>query len=123
MSNLWGKSQAQRDADRQQVLFEREEIARRDQEVRDRRIAQMIHDQGIISDQRIMTPAELGARYALPRNFHFGTDIPAPTWREIEEVRAKTGRDDAGHSGKIVVAALVSLPVLLGLALLYLILT
>ncbi len=88
MTHLWGKSQAQRDADRQQVLFEREEIARRDEDLRLRRAP-------------LLQP--------VCRDYHFGTDIPAPTWREVEEARAMRGDDDAGHSGTIGILALLAI--------------
>lgn len=106
MSNprIWGKTMAELDEDHRKMLADRE---------------------------RAMTPQELGVKYALPRpivlrqepvrNFHFGTDIPAPTWKEIEDQRDRHGIDDAGHSGAWIVAAAFALPVAFVLALLYLI--
>ncbi len=141
---LWGKSAEQLQAARMKMIAWREELARRDAAARDRLTADMTRD---APRARSMTAAELGQHYrqamqsqgdedvrqriaaewlARPvrREYHFGTDIPAPTWQEVEAERARRGSDDAGHAGKwIVVAALFALPVLFALALLYLILT
>jgi hypothetical protein len=70
-------------------------------------------------DQEAKTPAALGQRYG--QAMHFGTDIPAPTWQEVEAERARHGRDDAGHMGKWIAAIAFLLPIALVLALVYLI--
>jgi len=107
LPHLWGKSQEQLQAERQEMIARREYIARRDAAAK--------------------TPAALGKRYGqalqpVRREYHFGTDIPRPTWREVEDARARTGRDDAG--GPILGMMAISAVVLaLAWAILYLALT
>lgn len=118
---FWGKSESELAAERNEMIARREFFAQRDQAARDRLVADMIRTQG---GQRAMTAVDLGQHYAnAMQPLHFGTDIPRPTWREVEDALASRGHDDAGHGGRWVFAAALMLPLALGLALLYLILT
>ena len=105
MPRLWGKSPEQLQAERQEMIARREFIARRDAAAK--------------------TPAALGWRYgqAVTRELHFGTDIPRPTWREVEDARARRGADDSGKVGLLVSVTIGGMAVFLALAVLYSILT
>lgn len=95
---LWGKNQDDLDAERQEMRAYAD-----------------------LAEQQNATPEQLGRHYgnklqpvsirhvegSTIRDCYFGTDIPAPTWREIEEYRAAQGEDDAGHGGGWVIATVL----------------
>lgn len=86
---LWGKTMAEIDEDHRKMLAER------------------------LAREQNATPQQLGQHYGnalqpVRRTYHFGTDIPAPSWEEIEMERARHGEDDAGHAGRIMIWGLVA---------------
>lgn len=72
--NLWGKSEAQRHAERMEAL------ARRDAEAKKR------------------TPEALGARYGKAADLYFGTDIPRPPDAPLDVEPRDVERSRWGYS-------------------------
>ncbi len=85
---LWGKTMAELDEDHRRMLVDRE--------------------------QRGMSPAELAAKYATSTPvfvrqeaaYHFGTDIAAPSWEEVEMARARRGEDESPNDRRLTIIVL-----------------
>lgn len=100
---LWGKTMAELDEDHRRMLAERQ------------------------AREQNATPQQLGRHFGnalqpVRRDYHFGTDIPIPTWQEVEAERARRGEDDMGGPlfGIMAVSAIV---LALVLAILYIAVT